>query len=136
MDTFACFENYMEEVAWGVQNLALPQTEVKKGRGKVLLNGKVLDKEQVRSWLWVPAWCLSWSWEVPGAGTAEELNGEDGLVGKLTLLTRSYVLLKGLHKIASYNVWKLKSVLAVLEYRCELPRSQVLRKCNRVLATP
>lgn len=36
------------------QSLALLQTEVKKGRGKVFLNGEVVGKEQVRSWLWPP----------------------------------------------------------------------------------
>lgn len=56
-------------------------------------------------------------------------------MGKLTLLTRSCVLLKGLNKMVSYNVCKLKSVLAVLECRCEPPQIQVLRKCNAVLAT-
>lgn len=60
------------------QSLALLQTEVKKGWGKVFLNGEVVGKEQVRSWLWPPAWCLPQSWEVPGACAAEELNRRAG----------------------------------------------------------
>lgn len=49
MDTCACFENYVEKrspLAWTVQSLTLPQTEV-RGRGKALLKGKVVGEDQV-----------------------------------------------------------------------------------------
>lgn len=79
MDTCACFENHVNKsspVVWGVPSLAWLQTEMEKGRGKALLKGQVVGKEQV---LPVdPGVVLSPELGKAGSWRTEELNGRAG----------------------------------------------------------